>query len=92
MRKRNDLPIILSHNTHTGLCLFRNMKMGGYDLLIVGLNHEVESGADFDFKDIDWVKTVLHFGDIESMEVTAKTLSKAVKDWKKKETPNESGT
>ena len=45
--RRKDLPIILSHNTRTGIMIYPNRKMGGRDVLIVGLNREIPSGESF---------------------------------------------
>lgn len=84
-RRRTDLPIILSHNTNTGIMIFPNRKMGGRDMLIVGLNREVQSGEPFELEDIKWIKTVLHFGDIGSLRITAETLAKELKRWEGEE-------
>ncbi len=81
-RRKHDIPIILSHNTHTGIMVFPNRKMGGRDMCIVGLNREVASGAGFEMADIDWIKAVLHFSDVGSMRITAEALTKEVKKWK----------
>jgi len=82
MRRKNDLPIILSHNTHTGLMVFPNRKMSGRDMLIVGLNRDVPSGEEFDLQDIEWVKATLHFSDVEALQVTVDTLAKELKRWR----------
>ena len=81
--KRNDLPIILSHKTRTGILIFPNRKMGGRDLVIVGLNKEVPSGEQFDFSDIEWVKAVLHFTDVETMQITVDIMTRELKQWSK---------
>lgn len=83
---KNDLPIILSHRTRTGILIFRNRSMGGRDLVIVGLNKEIPSGERFDSQDIDWIKAVLHFSDVESMQVTADIIAKELNQWKKERT------
>ena len=69
-RRKTDLPIILSHSTRTGIMTFPNRKMGGRDVLIVGLNREVPIGESYELQDIDWIKIVLHFSDVESLRVT----------------------
>lgn len=73
-RRRTDLPIILSHSTRTGIMTFPNRKMGGRNVLIVGLNREVPSGERYQLQDIDWIKAVLHFSDVESLRVTVDCL------------------
>lgn len=86
MKQRTDLPIILSHETRTALMIFPNRKMGGRDLLIIGLNKEVPSGQEFEVEDIEWIKAVLHFSDVQAMEITAKALTKVAKEWRKEVT------
>lgn len=81
-RARRDLPIILSHSTHTGIISLKNGNMGGRDLLIVGLNKEIPSGGAFELADIDWVKGILHFADIESLQVTAECLMQEFHRWR----------
>lgn len=83
MRRKRDLPIILSHETRTGILIFPNRKTGGRDLVIVGLNREVPSGERFDFSDIEWVKAVLHFTDVETMQITVDIMTKELKQWSK---------
>lgn len=85
MSRGKDLPIILSHNTHTGIMVFPNRSMGGRDMLIVGLNRDVPSGEEFAIEDIKWLKATLHFSDIESMRITINTLAKELKRWEGEE-------
>ena len=84
-KRKQDLPIILSHSTRTGIMSLPNRKMGGRDLIIVGLNREVPTGEEFEMEDIDWIKTVLHFGDIQSLQVTVDCLAKELKRWTKEQ-------
>lgn len=88
-RRKTDLPIILSHAARTGIMIFPNRKMGGRDALIVGLNKEVPSGEDFELTDIDWIKAVLHFSDIESLMVTVKALTYELRRWEKEGETND---
>ena len=81
MNRRTDLPIIISHNTNTGIMAFPNEKMGGKDIVIVGLNRDFPSGDEFELQDIGWIKAVLHFGDVGSMKIMADILAKDVKIW-----------
>ena len=82
-RRRNDLPIILSHNTRTGIMTYLNRKMGGRDVLIVGLNREIPSGEPFALEDIEWTKAVLHIADVESLQITIDCLTEELKRWRK---------
>lgn len=82
MRRKNDLPIILSHNTRTAIMSFHNRKMGGVDVVIVGLNKELPTGGTFEMEDIEWTKGVLHFADCNSLRVTIDVLQKELKRWK----------
>lgn len=88
-RRKKALPIILSHDTQTGIVVFPNRKMGGRDALIVGLKRETPSGQEFDLKDIDWIKAVLHFGDITALRVTVDVLTDTLKQWEKEDGKNE---
>ena len=86
MRRRSEhLPIILSHGTHTGIMVFPNRKMGGRDMVIVGLNKDIPSGQSFEMEDIDWVKAVLHFADAKSLKITVDNLALALKKWEAEE-------
>lgn len=85
MRRKRDLPIILSHETRTGILIFPSRKTGGRDMVIVGLNKEIPSGEQFSLKEVEWVKAVLHFTDVETMKITAKIINEAVNDWEKEE-------
>lgn len=82
-RRRTDLPIILSRSTRTGIMIFPNRKMGGRDVLIVGLNREVPSGENYELQDIDWIKAVLHFSDVGSLRVTVDCLTQELQRWVK---------
>ena len=82
-RRRNDLPIILSHNTRTGIMIYPNRKMGGRDVLIVGLNREIPSGESFALEDVEWTKAVLHISDAKSLQITIDCLTKELKRWRK---------
>jgi hypothetical protein len=73
--------VIISRSTNTGVVIARNPKMGGMDVIIVGLNKEFESGADFALDDIGWVKKTLHFGDREAMQNMIKMLERALEKW-----------
>ena len=84
-RKKGHLPIILSHNTHTGIMVFPNRKMGGRDMVIVGLNKDIPSGQMFEMEDIDWIKAILHFADTESLKITVENLTLALKKWEAEE-------
>ena len=82
-RRRTDLPIILSHSTRTGIMSFANRKMGGRDMLIVGLKKEIPSGKSYDMEDVDWIKAVLHFADIGALRVTVNCLTQELERWEK---------
>lgn len=93
MRRRKDcLPIILSHNTHTGIMVFPNRKMGGRDMAIVGLNKDIPSGQSFEMEDIEWIKAVLHFADTKSLKITVDNLTLALKKWKSEENNEQNRT
>ena len=82
-RRRTDMPIILSHSTRTGIMTFPNRRMGGRDVLIVGLKKEIPSGESYDMEDVDWIKSVLHFADIGALRVTVNCLTQELERWEK---------
>lgn len=83
MSRRKDLPIILSHNTRTGIATYPNRRMGGRDVLIVGLNREIPSGESFGMEDIEWTKAVLHISDAKSLQIMIDCLTEELKRWRK---------
>lgn len=82
-RRKDWLPIIIGHSTRTGIMVFP--KRGGRDMVIVGLNKEIPTGQQFDMDDIDWIKAVLHFSDVDAMQVTVDALTKEMERWRKEE-------
>ena len=84
MSHRKDwLPIIIGHSTRTGIMVFP--KRGGRDMVIVGLNKEIPTGQQFEMEDIDWIKAVLHFSDVDAMQVTVDALTKEMERWMKED-------
>jgi len=82
-RRKDRLPIIIGHSTRTGIMVFP--KRGGRDMVIVGLNKEIPTGQQFEMEDIDWIKAVLHFSDVDAMQVTVDALTKEMERWRKEE-------
>lgn len=80
MRRLGGFPIIVSHNTRTGIMTLPHR--GGVDMVIVGLNKEIPTGETYDMEAIEWIKTVLHFGDVSALQVTIDCLQKELKRWK----------
>lgn len=80
-RRKDRLPIIIGHSTRTGIMVFP--KRGGRDMVIVGLNKEIPTGQQFEMEDIDWIKAVLHFSDVDAMQVTVDALTKEMERWRK---------
>lgn len=82
-RRKDWLPIIIGHSTRTGIMVFP--KRGGRYMVIVGLNKEIPTGQQFDMDDIDWIKAVLRFSDVDAMQVTVDALTKEMERWRKEE-------
>ena len=82
-RRKDWLPIIIGHSTRTGIMVFP--KRGGRDMVIVGLNKEIPTGQQFEMEDIDWIKAVLHFSDVDAMQVTVDALTKEMERWMKED-------
>jgi len=85
-RRKDRLPIIIGHSTKTGIMVFPNRNFGGgRDMVIVGLNKEIQTGQQFEMEDIDWIKVVLHFSDVNALQTTVDMLTKELKRWRKEE-------
>jgi len=82
-RRKDWLPIIIGHSTRTGIMVFP--KRGGRDMVIAGLNKEIPTGQQFEMEDIDWIKAVLHFADVNALKTTVEVLSQELKRWEKEE-------
>ena len=81
---KEKLPVQIGHNLRKGMLAYRNIKNGGFTVMIVWLKKDYSSGAEYDLEDIDKIDTVLHFCDKESMESMVKLLTKILKDWRGK--------
>lgn len=81
--KRHQLPIIIGHEYRKGIFGFRNRMLGGsgYDLAIVRLNKEYESGAPFDLADMEGAECILHFCDRASLQLTADVINRVLRNW-----------
>lgn len=85
-RRKDRLPIIIGHSTKTGIMVFPNRNFGGgRDMVIVGLNKEIPTGQQFEMEDVDWIKAVLHFSDVDALQVTVDALARELKRWRKEE-------
>lgn len=82
MGRRTDLPIILSHDTHTGLLVLHNS--GRFELHVLRLNKDIQGGHGFEAEDIAGVKAVLQFEDREAFEITTRLMMQALDLWKDK--------
>ena len=82
MAYNSNYPIIIGHKFKKGLFAFR--KDGGFNVWIVRLKKQYESGENFNIGDIKSIEAELRFCDRESVQVTVKVLSDILKDWKYK--------
>lgn len=81
MSRGGDLPVMVGSRLQKGLMIMRNAKMGGFDLYIVWLNREFQTGETFELADIKKVDHVIHFCDRESVKETIKGLQTMLKMW-----------
>lgn len=72
-KSSSQLPIIIGHKYRKGIFCIRS-NMGGYDMYIVTLRSEYQTGETFDLSDVEQIHTVLHFCDRSSVEETIKAL------------------
>ena len=73
-KSNNQLPIIIGHKYQKGVLCTRS-NMGGYDMYIVTLKREYQTGEKFDMSEIEQIHTVLHFCDRSAVEQTIKALN-----------------
>ena len=72
-KSSSQLPIIIGHKYRKGIFCIRS-NMGGYDMYIVTLRSDYQTGEKFDMSEIEQIHTVLHFCDRSSVEETIKAL------------------
>ena len=82
MSRKADLPIIVGSNLKKGLMCMR--VRNGYELWIVWLKKEFQTGEQFELEDIDKLQTVIHFTDRQAVQNTIDTLSAMIKSKSRK--------
>ena len=83
MSKKSDLPIIVGANLKKGLMCMR--VVNGYELLIVWLKRDFQTGEKFELSDIDKVQTIIHFTDKTAVQTTIDALASMIKPKRKRE-------
>ena len=81
MSRHKDLPVMLGKNLKKGLLAYRNKQMGGFDLVVLWLKKQYETGAQYKMEDIDKVDAVLHFCDKESVVGAMAVLDWMLEHW-----------
>ncbi len=83
MLRRTDLPIMIGTNLHKGVVIAPDRHFGGgVNMFIVWLNKKIKSGETFTTEDIEKTNAIIHFCDKSSIEITIKTLQKALAEWR----------
>ncbi len=72
-KSSSQLPIIIGHKYRKGIFCIRS-NMGGYDMYIVTLRSDHQTGEKFDMSEIEQIHTVLHFCDRSAVEQTIGAL------------------
>ena len=72
-KSSSQLPIIIGHKYRKGIFCIRS-NMGGYDMYIVTLRSDYQTGEKFDMSEIEQIHTVLHFCDRSAVEQTIGAL------------------
>ena len=80
---RARLPIIIGKGRRKGLFGFSSRIFGGdgYDLAIVRLSRDYQSGEPIDLSDMDGAEVILHFCDRDSLQLTADTINRILRNW-----------
>lgn len=83
MSRKSDLPIIVGSNLKKGLMC---MRVGnGYELWIVWLKKDFQTGEQFELSDIDKVQSIIHFTDKTAVQNTIDALASMIKPKRKRE-------
>lgn len=77
MSRKSDLPIIVGANLRKGIMCMR--VRDGYDMWIVWLKRDFQTGEHFELEDIDKFQNVIHFTDRQAVQNTIDTLSAMIK-------------
>lgn len=77
MSRKADLPIIVGSGLKKGLMCMR--VKGGYDMWIVWLKKEFQTGEYFELEDIDKLQAVIHFTDRKAVQNTIDALTAMIK-------------
>ena len=80
--KKGCYPIVIGKNMRKGILAFRDAEHNCFNVLIVWLKKDYQSGSAYSMKDVDGVNAVLRFCDRESVKLTIDTLNLILKNWK----------
>lgn len=82
MSRKADLPIIVGSNLKKGLMCMR--VRNGYELWIVWLKKDFQTGEQFELSDIDKVQSIIHFTDKTAVQNTIDALASMIKPKRKR--------
>jgi len=80
--RKADLPIIVGSNLKKGLMCMR--VRNGYELWIVWLKKDFQTGEQFELSDIDKVQSIIHFTDKTAVQNTIDALASMIKPKRKR--------
>ena len=80
--RKETLPVQIGKGLNKGLMVYKDIKNGGYSVMVVWLKRPYEGGEEFEIEDICKMQTVLHFCDKGSAEKMLEILNGIVKEWK----------
>lgn len=82
MSRKADLPIIVGSNLKKGLMCMR--VRNGYELWIVWLKKDFQTGEQFELSDIDKVQSIIYFTDKTAVQNTIDALASMIKPKRKR--------
>ena len=84
MSRGERLPVIIGKGRRKGCFGFRSRIFGGkgYNLAIVRLSQDYQSGEPFALNDMEGAEVILHFCDRDSLQLTADTINRILRNWK----------
>ena len=83
MSRGERLPVIIGKGRRKGCFGFRSRIFGGkgYNLAIVRLSRDYQSGDPIALQDMEGAEVILHFCDRQSVQITADTLNRILRNW-----------
>ena len=81
MSRGRDLPVMIGSGFRKGYIVARNKSLTGFDMWIVWLKKDFQTGESFELNDVEKVDSVLHFCDKKSVRQIIGGLETMLEMW-----------